>query len=197
MAVRLVVARSNQPPIKQSFDGRRKHLTKKEVERLVVTAKTLTRQGERDALMILLAYKHALRVHELVNLRWDQVLFDTNEIFIKRCKGSMSSTHPLATDVKKALTSWRKQCDGPYVFPGPHGPLTERAFFRIIQNVGVEANLGHIHPHMLRHAAGYELINRTDNLRLIQDFMGHVNVNHTTAYTALSARKFASVRNVL
>src|SRR5262245_15767152 len=54
----------------------REYLTGAEVEKLMKTAKA-TRWGQRDATMILLAYRHGLRASELVDLRWDQVDFET------------------------------------------------------------------------------------------------------------------------
>ena len=50
----------------------REHLTIDEVERLIEAAKT-NRYGHRDALMMLLAFRHGLRPGEIVDLRWDQV----------------------------------------------------------------------------------------------------------------------------
>lgn len=50
----------------------REHLTPQEVEALVTAAGRLGRHGHRDTTLILLAYRHALRVGELVVLRWDQ-----------------------------------------------------------------------------------------------------------------------------
>src|SRR5262249_48630997 len=49
----------------------REYLTEAEVERLMKAAKA-NRQGQRDATMILLAFRHGLRAAELVDLRWDQ-----------------------------------------------------------------------------------------------------------------------------
>jgi type 1 fimbriae regulatory protein FimB/type 1 fimbriae regulatory protein FimE len=49
----------------------REYLTEVEVERLIKAAKA-NRHGQRDAAMILLAFRHGLRAAELVDLRWDQ-----------------------------------------------------------------------------------------------------------------------------
>jgi integrase len=52
----------------------REYLTPKEVERLIAAARQ-NRYGHRDATMILIAYRHGLRVSKLCALRWDQVDF--------------------------------------------------------------------------------------------------------------------------
>src|SRR6516162_11030314 len=54
----------------------REYLTETEVERLMMAARE-NRWGHRDATMVLVAYRHGLRVSELVDLRWDQVDFRT------------------------------------------------------------------------------------------------------------------------
>jgi type 1 fimbriae regulatory protein FimB/type 1 fimbriae regulatory protein FimE len=54
----------------------REYLTEAEIERLMAVAH-INRWGQRDATMILVAYRHGLRVSELVDLRWDQVEFRT------------------------------------------------------------------------------------------------------------------------
>jgi type 1 fimbriae regulatory protein FimB/type 1 fimbriae regulatory protein FimE len=52
---------------------RRAYLTPEEVDKLMSAARARGRYGHRDATMILLAYRHGLRVSELVALRWDQI----------------------------------------------------------------------------------------------------------------------------
>ena len=63
------------PPPKQPNAARRsrEHLTPAEIDRLITAAQRLGRHGHRDATMILLAYRHGLRVSELVGLRREQV----------------------------------------------------------------------------------------------------------------------------
>jgi integrase len=61
----------------------REYLTDAEVERLIEAAKA-NRYGHRDATMILMAYRHGLRVSELVDLRWDKIDFDTANLAVRR-----------------------------------------------------------------------------------------------------------------
>ena len=70
----------------------REYLTEAEVERLMKAA-TGNRHGHRDATMILVAYRHGLRVSELVDLRWDQVDFRTATLHVRRAKQGTPSTH--------------------------------------------------------------------------------------------------------
>src|SRR5258708_36225402 len=72
----------------------REHLTPAEVESLIEAAGK-NRQGQRDALMALMAYRHGLRAAEVVDLRWEQVDFKTASLHVRRVKNGTPSTHPL------------------------------------------------------------------------------------------------------
>jgi integrase len=72
----------------------REYLTEAEVERLL-TATNGNRWGHKDATMILVAYRHGLRVSELVDLRWDQVEFGSGTLHVRRVKRGTPSTHPI------------------------------------------------------------------------------------------------------
>jgi integrase len=82
---------------------KRTYLTEDEVERLMKTAPT-----PRDRAMILVGYTHGLRVSELVNLRWNQINFDTGRIAIKRLKGSDDGEHVLRGREVRALKALKR-----------------------------------------------------------------------------------------
>jgi integrase len=73
----------------------REHLTADEVEKLIETIRQ-NRYGHRDALMVLLAYRHGLRAAEVVDLRWEQVDFKPATLHIRRAKNGTPATHPLS-----------------------------------------------------------------------------------------------------
>ncbi len=75
----------------------RSHLTEKEVERLLKVAKQ-GRYGQRDHLMVLMAFRHGLRVSELCDLQWTDIEFRRGTVHVRRLKGSKDSTHYLEAD---------------------------------------------------------------------------------------------------
>ena len=81
----------------------REHLTPDEVERLAAAAAKLGRHGFRDAFLVRFAYRHGLRVSELVALRRDQVDLDAGVVPVKRAKRGTPSTHPLSGDEVRAI----------------------------------------------------------------------------------------------
>ena len=183
-----------QPPIrKKNQDVRsREHLTPDEVDRLIRSANALGRHGRRDATLILLAYRHGLRVSELVALRWDMVDLKQGLLHVNRLKNGTASTHPIRGPEIRALRRLQRDDDSPYLFVTERGgPLTTATVRKIVARAGEHAKIGlAVHPHMLRHACGYKLANDGQDTRAIQHYLGHKNIQHTVRYTELSAGRF-------
>ena len=95
----------------------REHLTAAEIERLLKTAGK-NRHGHRDATMILVAYRHGLRVSELTDLRWDQIDFNAATLHVRRAKRGTPATHPIVGDEMRALRRLQREQDpkSPFVF---------------------------------------------------------------------------------
>jgi integrase len=81
----------------------REYLTVKEVAKLMEGARERRRYGHRDATMILIAYRHGLRVSELCALRWDQVDFERALLHVRRVKNGTPSVHPLGGTELRSL----------------------------------------------------------------------------------------------
>lgn len=171
----------------------REYLTEKEVNALIAAAKRVGRHGLRDAALILVSYRHGLRVSELVALRWDQVDLAEGLLHVNRLKNGMPSVHPLRGRELRTLR-WvqRHYPDTPYVFVSARkAPLTPDAVRKIVARAAQCAGIGlTVHPHMLRHATGYKLANEGHDTRAIQHYLGHRNIQHTTRYTQLAPDRF-------
>lgn len=178
---------------KNSAVRSREYLTHDEVDRLEAAAGKLGRHGARDKAMIMLAYRHALRVSELVALRWDQVNLRQGLLHVNRSKNGVPSTHPLRGPEIRALRALQRAYpDTPYVFVTERGgPLTTSTVRKLVTRAGEHARIEFpVHPHMLRHACGYKLANEGQDTRAIQLYMGHRNIQHTIRYTELSPDRF-------
>ena len=171
----------------------REHLTPGEVKKLIDHAGNLGRHGQRDATLLMLAYRHGLRVSELVALRWDMMDLKQGRLHVNRLKNGLSSVHPLRGPELRALRKVaRDYPETPYVFVTERkGPLTPDTVRKLIARAGEAAGLGlPVHPHMLRHACGYKLANEGHDTRAIQHYLGHKNIQHTVRYTELAPERF-------
>ncbi len=184
----------NPPSRKTNKEVRsREYLTGDEVDRLMVAANSIGRHGHRDATLILIAYRHGLRVSELVALRWDMVDLKQGLLHVSRLKNGVESTHPLRGPELRALRKLQREYpDTPYLFVTERkGPLTTSTVRKIIARAGEQAKIGLlVHPHMLRHSTGYKLANDGHDTRAIQHYLGHKNIQHTVRYTELAASRF-------
>lgn len=171
----------------------REYLTTQEITALRKSARNLGRYGHRDDTLILVMFRHALRVSEVVALRWEQVDLKQGLLHVLRIKNGLPSTHPLRGVELRALRQLKRDYpNSPYVFISERNALlTPRTVHHIIARAGEEAEFEFtIHPHMLRHSTGFYLANRGEDTRAIQSYMGHANIKNTTMYTELSAQRF-------
>jgi integrase len=175
----------------------RDYLTRDEVAALLHAAKK-SRHGARNYAMILLAYRHGLRASEVTNLRVSDLDLSTGTIYCRRAKNSRSSLHPMKPDevmaLEKVLRDSELQAPN-YVFQSERAAtMTRGAFWRIVAQAGERAGLPvNAYAHLLRHSCGYFLANKGCDLRLIQDYLGHKQIQNTVRYTALNPARFAGL----
>jgi type 1 fimbriae regulatory protein FimB len=174
------------------------YLTEAQMTRLLKSART-GRYGIRDHLLILMAYRHGMRVSELIDVRVAEVDLEGATLRVRRSKGSRTTQQPIEGDELRAIRAWLRErsiglefaADSPFLFLGERGPLTRQAFNYLCKQIGERARLGfRVHPHMLRHSCGYALANKGFDTRLIQDYLGHRNIRHTVIYTETNSERF-------
>jgi integrase len=183
------------PPRRTSNASKRsrEYLTPDEVEKILKAAHQAGRHGPRDRTLLLIAYRHGLRVSELVAMRWDQVDLKAGLVHVSRLKNGLTSTHPLRGGELRALRELKREYpNSPYMFVTERGgPMTPATVRKLLTRAGELAKLPFpIHPHMLRHATGYKLANDGHDTRAIQHYLGHKNITHTVRYTELSPERF-------
>jgi site-specific recombinase XerD len=175
----------------------RGYLCEKDVKNLIAAALD-HKHGLRNATLILLSFKHALRVSEAISLRVGHIDFAGRAILCKRLKGSYTNSHPLDVEeismLEKLIGDRSKNEHNPIFVKSDGTAISRQVVWRMIREAGIRAGLGNsVHPHMLKHATGYSLINRGHDLRLIQAYMGHREIMNTVRYTAIDTTRFHSM----
>jgi type 1 fimbriae regulatory protein FimB len=174
----------------------RKHLTTAEIDKLISAARG-SRNGVRDRCLLLLMFRHGLRVSEACGLKMSQVDTESRVLHVERLKRGLSTTHPLRSEEIRAVKAWLTQrakmkpdMDA-FFISERRLPLSRKRVWRAVQRYGELAGLPlSAHPHMLRHACGYALADQGADTRLIQDYLGHRNIQHTVIYTAANPARF-------
>jgi type 1 fimbriae regulatory protein FimB len=176
-----------------------KHLTEHEIDRLLAAAKdeTVTRNPTRNYAMVLICFRHGLRVSELCGLKVSDVDFQEGKegiITIRRLKHGVSGIHPLFKGEAKAIKAWlaiRADTDSKALFTSEQGkPFTRAAINLLLDRIASAAGLKNVNPHALRHAAGYHAVNTGTDIRVIQRYLGHKSIASTVIYTEVDHAQF-------
>jgi integrase/recombinase XerD len=149
----------------------------------------------RDLAMLGLLYSTGMRVTELVTVNMDDVDLENFKV---RCqgKGSKARLIPIRADQQIALDAYlnnaRPQLVGnngeTALFVNHRGHrLTRQGFWLILKAYADEAGIADITPHTLRHSFAAHLLNEGENLRRVQELLGHASVSTTQIYTQVNA----------
>jgi type 1 fimbriae regulatory protein FimE len=198
--VQLRPSQSEMPTVNQGRGSNetyrsREHLTESEIDDLIAIAGK-GRNPERDRLLVMMAFRHALRVSELVSMKWDQIDLKAHTVFVKRVKGSVSGIHGLDGDELRLLRALRRDNPhGAFVFMSERkAPMSVDGAQKLIERLGVAAEMPfQIHAHMLRHSTGYALAGRGVDTRTIQTLMGHKNIQNTVIYTLVADKRVRTI----
>ena len=150
----------------------------------------------RNKLIINLLLDSGVRVSELVNIKVSDI--DIEERIIKVFgKGSKERFVFFTSKTKEILVTYlskRKEkaiVDNLFInYKGEK--LTERSVQKIIKLVGEKIGLD-IHPHLLRHTFATDLLNKGADIRMIQELLGHENLDATQIYTHVSNSRVKEV----
>ncbi len=124
---------------------------------------------------------------------------ESRVLHVSRLKGGLSTTHPLRTEELRAIGAWLKErarmkpppAVKTFFISERRKPLCRSAVNYLLQEYSRAAALPLLaHPHMLRHACGFALADQGADTRLIQDYLGHRNIQYTVKYTAINPARF-------
>src|ERR1700751_2308061 len=173
---------------------KREYLTQEEIDKLLAASKTATRNPERDYCMLLLAFRHGLRVSELCSLKLSDIDLENKVFHVRRLKGCDPGVQDFYNGESAAIRAWlteREKMNPPaeveeLFISERRKSLSRITVFQAVRLIAAAAGLEHldVHPHMLRHSTGYALIQKAD-VRVVQDYLGHHSISSTVRYTKL------------
>jgi integrase/recombinase XerC len=156
----------------------------------------------RDRAMFELFYSSGLRLGELVALNFDDGALDLaqSEVTVTG-KGAKRRTVPIGAKAREALRLWlslRNRLATPTekaLFVGSRGKRIARGHLAArlkawARRRGLSEN---VHPHVLRHSFASHLLQSSQDLRAVQELLGHASISTTQVYTHLDFQALAKV----
>jgi len=177
-------------------------LTPEEVAKILEAVRVDTPKGLRDRAMLELAYACGLRVSELVGLDVGSVNLEAGLVRVFG-KGARERVVPVGRAACQALREYLRRgrpvlCGGRQVralFVNRRGErLTRQGFWKLLKYyaraAGITKNLS---PHTLRHSFATHMLENGADLRVVQELLGHADINTTQVYTHLTGKRLREI----
>ena len=163
-------------------------------------------KNKRDRALFLVTYRHGLRASEVGLLKVSDIDLESQRIYVTRLKGSHDSAHALEADETRILKQWIKERSTskyalvPTLFFSNRGlPIARRTLDYLMKRycakAGIDASKAHFHA--LKHTCATHHLEAGAEIRFLQDWMGHANIQNTVIYSHIvSARRDEQAREL-
>ncbi len=167
---------------------------------LLLEMKTDSFVGSRDRAMMELLYACGLRLSELTGLDMTDIDWQQQTVKVTG-KGQKQRQVPFGSKAKQALESWLQHRslvinnDEKAVFISRRGSrISNSSVQQRLKKRAMEQGLdSSIYPHMLRHSFASHILESSNDLRAVQELLGHANLSTTQIYTHLDFQHLAGV----
>jgi integrase len=157
---------------------------------------------QRTALKVI--YYCALRASELGLQPIEHFDRRRGTLQILRLKGSHGHTYKLTPWVLRDVLAWLdERPESPYLFPhrkDPSSPLDRFSVFRFWHAAATRAKLdieAHGHPHVLKHSVATHMLERGDDQRFVQEWLGHKDAASTQVYAEVVGKRLKEGQQVM
>ena len=168
-------------------------LSKEEINAMLESTLNL-----RHRLILMSLYYTGIRLHELVNLRWEDIDFDRDIIHLKVTKGSKERELFLHQNLKQLINLFSLKKEGLVFMSNLGKKYDKRTVQMIVRNAAAKAGIKKkVTPHTLRHSFATHLLEAGADIRHIQKLLGHANLQTTQIYTHIANKDINKLANLL
>ncbi|MEM5879035.1 MAG: tyrosine-type recombinase/integrase [Candidatus Aenigmatarchaeota archaeon] len=169
-------------------------LTKEEVKKMIDSI-----ENEKHGLIVMMLYSSGLRLSELVNLKVGDLELNERIGWVRTGKGEKDRMFILSEKVVEKIKSFVEGRNSEeYVFSGRGEKISPRTIQKIVTNAVKKAGINKkVSPHTLRHSFATHLLEAGENIRKIQELLGHSSLNTTQVYTHISREELKKVKSPL
>lgn len=154
--------------------------------------------GRRDQAMLELFYSSGLRLSELAGLDLDAL--DLTEGLVRvQGKRNKARVVPVGGKAREAVREWLRMrglaspADNALFISKRGERLGQQAIRLRVQAAGQRELGQRLHPHMLRHSFASHVLESSQDLRAVQEMLGHADISTTQIYTHLDFQHLAKV----
>ncbi len=177
-------------------------LSPKQMEQLLESPDPEDRYYLRDLAMIELMYAGGLRASEVADLDCDRVMPDlgiarvmgkgNKERIVPLGKPALAATQAYLDELRPSLVNDAKPTNR-LLLSRSGQPITRIVVWQIIKRLAKRAGMRDVHPHMLRHSFATHLLIGGADLRVVQELLGHSNIQTTQIYTHVDATRLKEI----
>lgn len=157
-------------------------------------------RNKKHKTIIAILYGCGLRLNELLELRVNDIEFDTNIIFVNKGKGDKQRIVPIGNNLSKQLKKYiQDYLPDEYLIEGQtKGKYSDKSVQNMIKSKAILAGIKKdITPHVLRHSFATHLLEDNVDLRVIQVLLGHKSSVTTEIYTHVSRKNIMNIKTPL
>lgn len=168
-------------------------LSKEEVQRMIDSTINL-----KHRLILMFLYYTGIRLHELVNLKWEDLDFERGTIHLKITKGSRDRVIFLHEKLSEFIKAFNLKKEGHIFLSNLGGKYNKRTIELITKNAAKKAGISkRVTPHTLRHSFATHLLEGGADIRHIQKLLGHANLQTTQIYTHVANKDMTKLSRLL
>lgn len=169
-------------------------LTREEVKRLIDSV-----ENKKHKLILKLLYSSGLRLSEIVNLKVGDIELNEKIGWVRSGKGKKDRIFIISDKIVDELKGqMNRKNETQFLFEGWDGPMSPRNIQKIVSCATKKAEINKpVHVHTLRHSFATHLLESGEDIRKIQELLGHTNLSTTQLYTHLSTEDLKKVKNPL
>ena len=159
---------------------------------------------QRDRALLELMYAGGLRASEVAGVKPDDFKESLGVVLVTG-KGSKDRLVPIGKPAREAIEQYNDELrphllrfedgrdEGKFLLSNTGRPLERVAIWQIVRKAAKLAELGHVHPHTLRHSFATHLLAGGADLRVVQELLGHSDIGTTQVYTHIDRSQLKAV----
>lgn len=149
-------------------------------------------ENPKHKLILMIGYGAGLRRSEIINLKWEDILFEEHKIHVKQSKGNKDRMVMLPYSLVELLSTYKQVFPGDdWIFQGQYKgePISAATVHNIMKRaVKAIATDKQATVHTLRHSFATHLLENGTDIRYIQELLGHESISTTMVYTHISPK---------